>query len=86
MPARCLAVLTQADQVPKTPHPGLGHEPLGSRPQPGVSTCPTASSTHREDPSWPATPMTPALGVGFADPTAEPVSQGLGPGPLVAMV
>lgn len=41
MLACCLAVSTQADKVPKTPHPGLGHEP-----EPGVSTCPTASSTH----------------------------------------
>ncbi|XP_027949233.1 uncharacterized protein LOC114201016 [Eumetopias jubatus] len=87
MLACCLAMFTQADKVPKTPHPGLGHEPLGSRPLTwGLHVPHSQQHPSREDPSWPAAPTTPALEVGFADPTAQPISQGVGPGPLVHMV
>lgn len=74
-------------KVPKTPHPGLGHEPSGSHPLTwGLHVPHSQQHPSREDPSWPAAPTTPALVVGFADPTARPISQGVGPGPLVHVV
>lgn len=69
-----LAAPTQAGRVPKAPHPRLGHEPLGSHPLPwGLHVPPASNAPH------------PWCG-GFNDPTARPVAQQVGPGPLVDMV